>query len=86
MPEDDLTATPQAFLKEISSDGNVNTVDVIFQSWPIFVSLNPEYIKYLLQPIMSYMAAGRWPEQYVIVSDSADRKTDMYGPFADQST
>jgi hypothetical protein len=57
---------PDAFLKEISSDGNVNTVDFIFQSWPIFVNLNPEYIKLLFEPILSYLDAGRFPHKYVI--------------------
>lgn len=31
------------FMKEISSDGNVNTVDVIFPSWPFFL-----YIKWVI--------------------------------------
>lgn len=66
VPLNDLSATPQIFLKEISSDGNVNTVDVIFQSWPIFMSLNPTYIRYLFQPIISFLASGAWPEPYVI--------------------
>lgn len=66
VPIDNLAATPQVFLKEISSDGNVNTVDVIFQSWPIFISLNPTYIRYLFQPIISYLESGDWPEVYVV--------------------
>lgn len=69
VPADDLTATPSVFLKEISSDGNVNTVDVIYQSWPIFISLNPEYIKLLFQPIISYLelpASSGWPQAWVI--------------------
>ncbi|KAK4541039.1 hypothetical protein LTR36_008408 [Oleoguttula mirabilis] len=66
VPKNDLTATPQVFLKEISSDGNINTVDVIFQSWPIFISLNPYYIRYLLQPIISYLESGDFPQAYVL--------------------
>lgn len=66
VPINDLMATPQVFLKEISSDGNVNTVDVIFQSWPIFISLNPYYIRYLFQPIISYLESGDWPKPYVV--------------------
>ncbi|KAK3701503.1 hypothetical protein LTR37_015477 [Vermiconidia calcicola] len=59
VPADNLSYyPPDAFLKEISSDGNVNTVDFIFQSWPIFISLNPEYIRLLLQPIMLPNATG----------------------------
>lgn len=57
---------PDAFLKEISSDGNVNTVDFIFQSWPIFISLNPEYIRMMFEPILAYLNAGRFPHLYTI--------------------
>jgi hypothetical protein len=41
-------------------------VDFIYQSWPIFVSLNPEYLRLLFEPILSYLAAGRFPHPYVI--------------------
>lgn len=69
VPVDNLTATPSVFLKEISSDGNVNTVDLIYQSWPIFISLNPGYIKLLFLPIISYLqqpASEGWPNPWVI--------------------
>jgi Domain of unknown function (DUF4965) len=65
-PLDDVTAEPQVFLKEISSDGNIQTVDVIFQSWSIFASLNPEWLKLLLKPILSYLETGAWPHAWVI--------------------
>ncbi len=42
-----------AFVKEISSDGNVNTIDVIYPMSPILYVLAPEYIRLLLQPIVS---------------------------------
>jgi len=61
-----MTATPYVFLKEISSDGNVNTIDVIFQSWPIFVSLNPTYIRFMLQPILDLTEAGKWPHPWTL--------------------
>lgn len=66
VPVNDLAANPSAFLKEISSDGNINTVDLIYQSWPIFISLNPEYIKLLFQPILTYLASGDFPHPYVL--------------------
>lgn len=66
VPSADRSAEPSLFLKEISSDGNVNTIDLIFQSWPIFVNLNPEYIKLVLKPVLAYLASGRWPLEYVI--------------------
>lgn len=62
----DLTATPSVFLKEISSDGNVNTVDLIFQTWPVFISLNPNWIRMFFQPILSYLQSGAWPHPWVI--------------------
>lgn len=66
MPNHDRTAKLSAFLKEILSDGNVNTIDLIFQSWPIFISLNLEWIKLQFRPILSYLASCRWPKVYVI--------------------
>ncbi|OKL60941.1 hypothetical protein UA08_03712 [Talaromyces atroroseus] len=66
VPNDDVGAEPQVFLKEISSDGNVQTIDVIFQSWSIFASLNPEWLKLLLKPVLSYLETGAWPHAWVI--------------------
>ncbi|KAF8581797.1 DUF1793-domain-containing protein [Ramaria rubella] len=54
------------FLKEISSDGNVNTVDVIFPAWPVFLYLNPVLGKYLLEPLFQYQASGQYPNQWSI--------------------
>jgi hypothetical protein len=59
-------SSPLAFIKEISSDGNVNTVDVIFPAFPIYYSMDPEWIRLLLEPIMRYLASGRWTQKYVI--------------------
>ncbi|KAF2766412.1 DUF1793-domain-containing protein [Teratosphaeria nubilosa] len=50
-----------AFVKEISSDGNVNTVDVIYPMSPILYTLAPEYIRLLLEPLLRYSADGGWP-------------------------
>jgi hypothetical protein len=66
-----LTAAPWVFLKEISSDGNVNTLDVLYQSWPIWISLNPDYIKMLFEPIIAYLevpvSQGQgWPEKFTV--------------------
>ncbi|KAF8485559.1 DUF1793-domain-containing protein [Gautieria morchelliformis] len=54
------------FLKEISSDGNVNTVDVIFPAWPIFLYLNPLLGKYLLEPLFQYQASGQYPNAWSV--------------------
>jgi hypothetical protein len=41
----------------------------MFQTWPVFVSLNLEYIRMFLQPMMSYLERPRsegWPMPWVI--------------------
>ncbi|RAL60623.1 hypothetical protein DID88_009941 [Monilinia fructigena] len=60
------TSDVLAFVKEISSDGNVNTLDVIMPLFPILYVTNPEYIRLLLEPILQYLASGRWTLPYVI--------------------
>ncbi|HEY0718026.1 MAG TPA: DUF5127 domain-containing protein [Streptosporangiaceae bacterium] len=42
---------PWAFLKEISSSGNVSTVDVLFPSAPAYLQLSPAYLRMLLDPV-----------------------------------
>ncbi|KAI0347134.1 DUF1793-domain-containing protein [Trametopsis cervina] len=54
------------FMKEISSDGNVNTVDVIFPSWPVLLYTNPTLGKYLLLPLFAYQATGQYPNKWSI--------------------
>jgi len=69
VPANNMKQAPQAFIKEISSDGNVNTIDIIFQTWPIFIVLNPEYIRMLLQPTLTYLSLPKsqgWPQPWVI--------------------
>ncbi|CAG8056945.1 unnamed protein product [Penicillium salamii] len=55
-----------AFIKELSSDGNVNTIDVIMPAFPIYYVMDPDYIRLLLEPVMKYLAAGRWHLPYTI--------------------
>jgi hypothetical protein len=55
---------PWAFLKEISSDGNVSTVDVLFPASPVWVYADPGYLALLLEPLVSYAESGLWPEQF----------------------
>lgn len=48
----------------------MNTIDVIFPTFPILVSLNPTYLRLMLQPVMEYLAlpvsSGGWPKPFVI--------------------
>ncbi|KAJ6598921.1 hypothetical protein DFH09DRAFT_1129565 [Mycena vulgaris] len=54
------------FMKEISSDGNVNTVDVIFPAWPIFLYTNPALGKFLLEGLFRYQASGQYPNKWSV--------------------
>ncbi|OZJ01499.1 hypothetical protein BZG36_05573, partial [Bifiguratus adelaidae] len=51
-------------LKEISSDGNIQTVDVVYPSSPIHYYLNGDLIRWILNPLVDYMASGLWPQTY----------------------
>jgi Glutaminase A six helical-hairpin domain/Domain of unknown function (DUF5127)/Domain of unknown function (DUF4964) len=55
---------PWAFLKEISSDGNVSTVDVIYPASPLWLYADPAYLGLLLEPLLAYAEVGGWPERY----------------------
>ncbi|KAL4987649.1 hypothetical protein BDW68DRAFT_160688 [Aspergillus falconensis] len=67
IPDDSLDTTEVlAFVKELSSNGNLNTVDVIMPAFPIYYVMDPDYIRYLLEPMMRYVAAGRWRLPYTI--------------------
>ena len=45
----------QLFMKEISSDGAISTIDVIYPSSPFFLWLYPEMLRDLLIPILAYI-------------------------------
>ena len=55
---------PLAFQKEISSDGNVNTVDVLYPAMPFFLYANPELLRYSLEPLFQNQEAGFYPNGY----------------------
>ena len=55
---------PWAFLKEISSDGNVSTVDVTYPAMPVFAYLDPDYLGLLLEPLLDYAETGGWPKAF----------------------
>lgn len=55
-----------AFIKELSSDGNVNTIDIIMPAFPIYWVMDPDWIRLLLEPVMLYLDAGRWKLPYTI--------------------
>jgi hypothetical protein len=55
---------PWAFMKEISSDGNVSTVDVVYPAMPAFLYTDPRYLGLLLEPLLDYPENGGWPKQF----------------------
>ncbi|RAH45891.1 glutaminase GtaA [Aspergillus brunneoviolaceus CBS 621.78] len=59
-------ADPYLFMKEISSDGNINTVDVIFPAHPIFLYTNPELLDLLLKPLYEFQESGKYPNSYAM--------------------
>ncbi|ORY71741.1 uncharacterized protein BCR38DRAFT_328936 [Pseudomassariella vexata] len=55
---------PILFLKEISSNGNFQTVDVIFPAFPFFLYTNPQWLSYLLEPLLEHQLSGQYPNNY----------------------
>ena len=56
---------PLVFLKEISSDGDIQTVDVIYPAFPIMLYLNPDLIKWTLDPLLEnsrYHYPNNWAQ------------------------
>ncbi|KAI5367499.1 Putative six-hairpin glycosidase superfamily [Septoria linicola] len=59
--------TNYMLLKEISSNGNFQTVDVVFPFHPILLYMNADWMKMLLDPLFINMEApGLWPQDYAI--------------------
>jgi hypothetical protein len=55
---------PYIFLKEISSNSDIQTVDVIFPAFPVFMYLNATLSKYLLDPIFENQESGAYPNAW----------------------
>jgi len=55
---------PWLMLKEISSDGNCQTVDVIYPHFPVQLYLNPKLLKYMLDPLLDNQERGFFPHKY----------------------
>lgn len=60
----DRNGSPWAMLKEISSNGNFSTVDVIYPASPAYLHLSPAYLRLLLEPHFHYAEQAGWPMQY----------------------
>ncbi len=55
---------PWLMLKEISSDGNMSTVDVIYPASPAFLYTSPLLLKLMLDPLLDYAENGLWPQAF----------------------
>lgn len=67
IPHDSLdTGNTRAFIKEISSNGNINTVDVIYATFPIFYILSPDFIRLLITSVFEYMGTDAYTKQYAV--------------------
>ncbi|HEY0807545.1 MAG TPA: DUF5127 domain-containing protein [Pseudonocardiaceae bacterium] len=60
----DRGGRPWAFLKEISSNGNMSTVDVTYPAFPAYLYLSPAYLGLLLTPLLDYAEHGGWPKVF----------------------
>lgn len=57
---------PILFLKEISSSGNFQTIDMIFPSFPFWLYTNPRWLAYLLEPVIQHTLSGQYPNTYAM--------------------
>ena len=55
---------PLIFQKEISSNGNTQTVDVIFPAFPFYLYTQPKWAAYLLEPLLEHQLSGQYPNKY----------------------
>ena len=60
----DRGGSPWVFLKEISSNGNMSTVDVIYPAFPGYLYLSPAYLRLVLEPLLDYAERGGWPNTF----------------------
>ncbi|KAI1434171.1 glutaminase GtaA [Xylaria sp. CBS 124048] len=60
------SSNPLVFLKEISSNSDIQTVDVIFPAMPLILYTNPKILKYLLEPLFLNQENGHYPNDNAI--------------------
>ena len=54
------------FMKEISSNGNTQTIDVVFPMHPIILFFNPSLMKLLMDPMYENQESGHYPNKWSI--------------------
>ncbi len=55
---------PWMFMKEISSDGNISTVDIMYPAFPVFLYAEPKLLRYQMAPLFDYAESGHWPQLF----------------------
>jgi Domain of unknown function (DUF4965)/Domain of unknown function (DUF5127)/Domain of unknown function (DUF1793) len=56
-------ANPYIFMKEISSNGNMQTIDVLFPMHPILLYFNPTMLRLMLKPLFENQESGHYPHK-----------------------
>ncbi|KAI1850635.1 hypothetical protein JX265_004345 [Neoarthrinium moseri] len=59
-------SAPLVFLKEISSNSDIQTVDVIYPAIPLILYSNPKLLAYLLDPLFQNQENGHYPNTNAI--------------------
>lgn len=54
------------FLKEISSNGDMQTVDVFAPQFPLLTYLNPDLLRDIMKPIFEYTESGLYPNKWCV--------------------
>ena len=57
-------AKPWMFMKEISSDGNISTVDIMYPAFPVFLYANPRLIRLQMDPLFQYAESGLFNQPF----------------------
>lgn len=60
------TDDPLMFQKEISSNGNINTVDVLYPAMPFFLYTNAALLRYTLDPLYQNQESKFYPNGYAM--------------------
>ena len=55
---------PWMYVKEISSDGNISTVDILYPAFPAFLYADPRLLRMQLDPVLDYAESGKWPQPF----------------------
>ena len=58
------TAKPWMFMKEISSDGNISTVDIMYPAFPVFLYANPRLVRLQMDPLFEYAESGLFKQPF----------------------